>query len=49
MGGAWHTQKANDTIRELKKWLKNNPNADPTDREIAEQIILDLEEALGYR
>ena len=47
VGGAFHSQKGEDSIRALEKWLKNNPTASPGDKAAAENIILDLKEALG--
>jgi len=46
VGGVSHTQKGRDALIYLKRWLKQNPNADPGDIAAAENIILDLEDAL---
>lgn len=46
VGGVFHLQKAKDYIVGLEKWLKNNPSASPGDRHAAEQVILDLRDAL---
>jgi len=46
VGGSWHSQKGRDSIRNLNKWLKNNPTASAGDRAAAENIILDLRNAL---
>ncbi|MGN0063914.1 MAG: hypothetical protein ACI379_06705 [Nocardioides sp.] len=46
-GGKWHSQKAEDKIRELEKWLKNNPKATPGDRAAAENVIRDMQDALN--
>ncbi|HEV2761787.1 MAG TPA: hypothetical protein VGV38_02240 [Pyrinomonadaceae bacterium] len=47
VGGRWHTQKGQDTVRALEKWLKDNPAAKPGDRAAAENVIKDLKDALG--
>ena len=46
VGGAWHSQKARDTIVELQRWLKNHPDAAPGDRAAAENVVKDLQNAL---
>jgi hypothetical protein len=46
VGGKFHTQKAQNMIRALKKWLRNNPTASPGDRAAAENTIKDMENAL---
>lgn len=46
VGGAFHSQKALDSIRALGKWLANNPTARPGDRAAAENIIRDMSNAL---
>jgi hypothetical protein len=46
VGGRHHTQKGNDTIVRLLRWLKQNPNASPGDIAAAENIIKDLKDAL---
>lgn len=45
--GAFHTQKGNNSIAFLEKWLATHPKADQTDRMAAKSIILDLKDALG--
>lgn len=47
VGGKWHTQKAQDSIVNLKKWLKNNPTASSGDRAAAQNVVRDLQNALG--
>lgn len=47
VGGAYHSQKGADAVRSLEKWLHSNPTATPGDRAAAENIILDLKNALG--
>lgn len=49
VGGAFHSQKATDSIRSLERWLSNNPAALPGDRAAAENIIRDMSNALGGR
>jgi hypothetical protein len=46
VGGAFHTQKAEDSIRSLERWLTQNPTALQGDRAAAENIIKDLRNAL---
>jgi len=47
VGNVFHTQKAGDYLKALEKWVKNNPSASASDRHAAEQVILDLKDALG--
>jgi hypothetical protein len=47
VGGVFHSQKAEDAIKSLEKWLKKNPAARPGDRAAAENIIRDMKNALG--
>ena len=47
VGGVFHTQKAQDMIRALEKWLRSNPEATPGDRAAAENVIKDLRDALA--
>jgi hypothetical protein len=47
VGGKFHTQKAEESIRALQRWLNNNPNAPTVDRAAAENVIKDLSNALG--
>jgi RHS repeat-associated protein len=45
--GVWHSTKGEEFITALTRWLKQNPNALPGDRAAAENVILDLRNALG--
>jgi len=45
-GGAWHTQKAEESVIRLQRWLQANPMASPGDRAAAENVIHDLQNAL---
>jgi hypothetical protein len=47
--GKFHIEKAMDFKRSLEKWLQKNPTSDPGDRAIAENLILDLKDALGEK
>ncbi|MFC7108777.1 ALF repeat-containing protein [Nonomuraea rubra] len=47
VGGAHHAQKARNYIDALEKWLRNNPAASPGDRAAAENVIIDLRNALA--
>jgi hypothetical protein len=47
VGGVFHSQKGTDSIKFLERWLKNNPNASRADRAAAENVLLDLKDALG--
>lgn len=49
VGGAFHSQKAADSITALSRWLERNPTASPGDRAAAENIIRDMQNALGGR
>ena len=49
VGGAFHSQKAADSIRSLERWLSNNPAARTGDRAAAENVIKDMSNALGGR
>jgi RHS repeat-associated protein len=49
VGGAFHSQKAEDGIRSLERWLSNNPTARPGDRAAAENVVRDMSNALGGR
>jgi hypothetical protein len=42
VGGAFHIQKANDSITELQRWLDKNPTAMPGDRAAADNVIIDM-------
>lgn len=43
-----HSQKGEESIKRLEKWLENNPTASPGDRAAAENVIKDMQDALGY-
>jgi hypothetical protein len=47
IGGRFHKQKAEDSMRALNRWLGNNPNAPTADRAAAENVLKDLGNALG--
>ena len=47
VGGKWHTQKAQDGVKFLDRWLKNNPKASPGDRAAAQNVMRDLQNALS--
>lgn len=47
VGGKLHTQKAQNYIDALNKWLKNNPTASSGDRAAAENVIKDMQNALS--
>jgi hypothetical protein len=49
VGGAWHSQKAENMITALEKWLRNHPEATPGDRAAAENVIKDMRDALAGR
>lgn len=49
IGGAFHSQKANDSVVELQRWLSRNQTASPGDRAAAENLIIDMTNALGGR
>ena len=42
------SQKGEDALRNLNRWVKNNPTASPGDRAAVENIIQDINDALGY-
>lgn len=44
--GKFHMQKAEETIRGLQRWLRNNPNASYHDRLVAQSLLDDLLDAL---
>ncbi len=46
VGGKWHTQKAQDSINELSRWIRKNPQASPADRTAAQSVIDDMANAL---
>jgi len=45
---SFHIKKGEDALVYLKRWLINNPTASPGDRAAVENIIDDLNDALGY-
>ncbi|MCB5205542.1 hypothetical protein LH464_24200, partial [Neorhizobium sp. T786] len=45
--GRSHVIKAEETIRGLQNWIKNTPAALAVDRQVAEAIIADLQNALN--
>lgn len=47
VGGRRHSQKAQDMIRALERWLNANPTVRPGDRAAAENVIRDMKNALG--
>ena len=47
VGGKFHKQKAQDSIKAFENWLKKNETAKPGDRAAAENIIKDLKDALN--
>lgn len=49
VGGAFHSQKAQEMITVLQRWLTNNPGASNVDRAAAENVIADLQNALGRK
>ncbi len=46
VGGRTHTAKAQGYVLYLERWLLNNPDATPGDRAAAENVLLDLCDAL---
>ena len=49
VSGAFHSQKAGDSIKALERWLANNPSARPGDKAAAENVIRDMNNALRGR
>lgn len=50
VGGKMHTQKGNDTLNELGKWIRkneNNPSVKPGDLDAAKNVFLDTVDALN--
>ncbi|DAB32519.1 MAG TPA: hypothetical protein CFH79_03440, partial [Sulfurospirillum sp. UBA11407] len=47
VGGKFHTQKAQESVTYLERWLNNNPNANFSDRQAVEHIIRDTKNALN--
>jgi RHS repeat-associated protein len=46
VGGRFHTQKAQDSVIRLQRWLSRNPTASHGDRAAAENVLRDLQNAL---
>ncbi|WP_216849085.1 hypothetical protein, partial [Streptomyces sp. TM32] len=46
VGGKSHSQKAEHSVTFLKNWIQKNPGADQADRNIAERLIRDMQDAL---
>lgn len=49
VGGKYHTQKGQDTLNELAKWIKknqNNPSVSSGDFKVAENVFTDIADAL---
>jgi RHS repeat-associated protein len=46
-GGTFHSQKGEEYITALTRWLNNNPNASSYDRITAQSLINDLQSALS--
>jgi hypothetical protein len=49
VGGVWHTQKAEDAVVFMQRWLRDHPTATPGDRAAAENVLRDLQDALAGR
>jgi hypothetical protein len=47
VGGKLHAQKAADYSRALERWLAKNPTASPGDRAAAENVLREMQNALG--
>ena len=47
VGGRSHTQKAQDSIKALSRWLRKNPDASNSDKAAAENTLKDLMDSLG--
>lgn len=47
VGGRWHTQKAEEGVNRLQRWLQANPMASSSDRAAAENVLRDLKNALA--
>ncbi|HEV2695901.1 MAG TPA: RHS repeat-associated core domain-containing protein, partial [Verrucomicrobiae bacterium] len=46
VGEAFHSQKAEESIVSLQRWLDSNPTAAATDRDAAQNVITDMQNAL---
>ena len=49
VGGAFHSQKAQESITALQRWLNDNPTAAGADRAATENVIRDMQNALNGR
>ena len=47
--GKFHIQKGHDDTRFLRDWINNNSTGNPGDRAAAENILSDLQDALGNK
>jgi uncharacterized protein YukE len=47
VGDKFHTQKANDYVRALRRWLRRNPDAPSEERQVAQHEYDNLLQALG--
>jgi hypothetical protein len=47
--GSDHIKKTHDTIKFLENWIENNPTASSNDRSVAENILLDMKDAIGEK
>jgi len=45
--GHWHFIKGSDTVRGLENWLRDNPNADPSDISTTQSLLQDLKDAFN--
>ena len=45
--GRGHIQKGRDMLRGLDKWLRHNPHASESDRQLARSLMEELKEAFG--
>lgn len=44
--GRMHIQKGHQYVRALRNWLRKNPEASPQDRQVAQELLDDLNDAL---
>ncbi len=47
--GKFHLEDAVYAIEQLENWIKENPTASSNDRAAAENVLLDLKDAIGQR
>ncbi|HEX5727228.1 MAG TPA: RHS repeat-associated core domain-containing protein [Longimicrobiaceae bacterium] len=45
--GIWHLMKGQQYINALNRWLRRNPNADDPDKEVARNLLADLQQAVA--